>query len=216
MNKKKLTIILSLVLIAAIFAGSFVYAYFYLSDKLDPEREFGEVFVLSPIYFDDGVNTTEPEEFETISGYRKTGIYGVNISDLTSDYHINDLRIDFEIKSNIETYFRVRIIDSLSIVYINAEGKTVELNLPTVDLIEYNIDEELWYYDDANDWFYYKDKVTLEDGIISFVTKGLNYPLQISEFKIQFGLIVEAVQAYRGPLENWKLDSKPWPEGGAW
>lgn len=212
---KKLLISLISLLILTVLSVTFVYAYFHRQQDLFSGSELvGEVIVLDIVSFE---GSEEVNNVSTIGAHKKIGVYEVDVANPESENLITNLRIDFQVNSNIDTYFRIRLIDTLTIVYQNAVGKTVELVLPTDEQITYEINSENWYYDAIEDWFYFKTKVTPSaNNIISFITEGLEYPFKNQAFKMQIGIIIEAVQAVRGPEENWGLLTKPWTEGDSW
>lgn len=217
---KKNGLIISLILLItiAVTAVPFVYAYFYQETEVpDTDRTFGEVKVSSTIFFQNGTAPISPINVPTRNGHFKQGIYYVDISDIADPYYINKLRVNFQVESTIETYFRVKIVDTLTIVYDKANGDKVEISVPseTTENINYSIDDTLWYYDETTDWYYYMDTVTIMDGSIIFIGPGLQYPVHRDEYQIQFSIIIEAVQAIGGPLKNWNEPVKPW-NGEVW
>ena len=217
-KKKGLIILLILLITVAVTTVPFVYAYFYQeTEVLDTDRTFGEVKVSSNIYFQNGTAPIVPINVPTRDGHSKQGIYYVNISNLDDPYYINKLRVDFQVESTIDTFFRVKIVDTLIIVYTKANGDKVEIIVPaaTTEDINYSIDDTLWYHDAMTDWYYYMDTVTIIDGLITFIEPGLQYPVHRDEYEIQFAIIIEAVQAIGGPQHNWNEPVKPW-NGEVW
>lgn len=214
MTKRKWLIISMLfLLIIAVNTVSFVYAYFYKEANVpNTELNFGQVDVSSLIYFENGTELIDPINVPTRDNQSKQGIYYVNISDLDNPYYINKLRVDFNIESTVETYFRVKIVDTLTIVYEKANGDIVEISVPSesTENINYQIDSNNWYHDQKSDWYYYKNPVTKLTGLIKFIESGLQYPVHRDEYQIQIAVIIEAVQADGGPLNNWFEPVKPW------
>lgn len=215
MNKKHLVKpIIYFSLTIMFFFVSLINAYLLFYDDAFDDVTVGLVKVDANVYFEKNNLIIPPVYVETLNPYFKN-VYHVNISNLESNYHINNLRVDFNVTSNVDTYFRIRIFDSTTITYIRADGTTAELVVPSTELIEYEIDLlSDWYYDEINDWYYYKYKT--QDEVISFIKEGLEYNLMPKEYQIQFGVLIEAVQAYLGPVNNWGLASQPWPGGGEW
>lgn len=217
MNFKKRSTILIIISIVVLITS--VFAWFSINKKTPPIiQEAGEVSLIVLPYLRKGVNTYNLEPKKTYGDNDKNKVYALNISNFDNNNHINNLRVDFEITSSVETYFRVRIIDTMTLTYVRADGKTVELTIPraSYDEIPYGIDYDDWYYDETSDWYYYKEKVTAADGFITFIKEGLSYPLWPDDYTIQFGLIIEAVQAKGGPFNNWGLNNPPWDEEGDW
>lgn len=217
MNKRSGMLLTTLILFLSVaaIAVSLVYGYFFKEIEVDEhDRVVGEVLVSTDIYFQNGATKTPAILFSTMNNEVKPNTYFVNISDLTNLYHINKLRVDFTVNSNIETYFRVKIVDSLVIINEKAGGEIEEITITRTESIPYVIDANNWYYDDL-EWFYFKDIVTNESSLINFIQAGLSHPVESVQNKIQLVILIEAVQAHRGPIENWKLAKRPW-DGGDW
>lgn len=213
MKKSYKTILIVLSTLLVLTTSIFTYAY--LTQKTDKEDviPIGLVKVNSHIYFQNGNEKTNPQQVETISNHFKENVYHVNISNLNSLYHINKLRIDFNVESSIETYFRVKILDTLTLTRTKSDGTIEELAITFNEPVNYQIGTN-WYYH-SDDWYYYQNKVIKNNNnIIPFIIEGLEYDLMQPQYNIQFAIVVEAVQSHLGPIHNWHLETKPW--GGEW
>ena len=212
MEKSYKTILIVLSTLLVLTTSIFTYAY--LTQKSDKEDEIpiGLVKVNSHIYFENGSDKTPPQQVETITNHYKENVYHVNISNLNSLYHINKLRIDFNVESSIETYFRVKILDTLTLTRPKSDGTIEELAITSNEPVNYNIASNWYYHND--DWYYYQNKVIKNDNTIPFIIEGLEYDLMQPQYNIQFAIVVEAVQSHLGPNNNWHLETKPW--GGEW
>lgn len=207
--KKQLKLSFILLVVVALASTIFVTAYLYQILVINKEREVGQVDVDPNIYFVNELENEPGKYVEMINETVKEKVYHVNIANYSDTYHINKLRIDFSINSNVETYFRVKIIDTLTLIYTNSRGQTVELSVPN-EGIEYTINSDLWYLDQNSGWYYFREKVTKDTNPkISFIEQGLNYPLKSPQYKIQLGIKVESVQAHLGPDKNWGFEIKP-------
>lgn len=215
MTKKHLLTSIIAFVIIALSASVFTFAYFYQKDLREKEGTIGLVDVKADIYFDDNGVRKEATPIEINQSVSKEKVYYVNVSNLNSIHHINKLRVDFKIKSNVETYFRFKLIDTLTLV-IETDAGQRELSVPN-EGIEYKLDNESnWYLDQTSSWYYYKNRV-IKDGnelTIPFIIEGLAYDLRPQQYKIQLGIKIEAVQAERGPEMNWDLVTPPWKEEG--
>lgn len=232
MKKTKLLIISSILIIAGIIAGSFLYAYFFQEEEQTDNRVFGEVDVRSDLYFMTGTTRTDGE-FSNIletdqAGYPKTGVYEVVLANLQDARHLSNLRIDFKVNSSIDTYFRVKLIDSVVLVSANGDRETTLTNTgikyrfkdydPEIEFEDDDGDSEFWFLDKTSGWYYYKAKVNGLTGevILPFIYDTTNYEGPTQNRKLEIYIKIEAVQAHRGPEENWGLNEQPWPEGGEW
>lgn len=202
-------IILVLVVVVTTF---FAFAYFFDQDSKEFEEEIGSVGINAFIYFKDGANEIPPTEIITIDNIKKPNVYEVNVSNQNSAYFITKLRVDFLVNSNVETIFRVRLIDTLTLT-VNTPAGLQELSMPNVG-IPYVLGAN-WYFDQNTNWYYYTETVKSVDSstlVIPFIIEGLNFDLMSTQNRIQFGIKIEAVQADKGPENNW-ID---WTGFGGW
>lgn len=212
---KRTSLILTIIItILVIVSTTITFAWIFLRDEKVVDKEFGNVDVKSNLYFLNGTEKTDPILADSVLGISKVNTYRVNVTDINSLYHINKLRLDFEINSKIDTYFRIKVIDTLTATKTDSSGKTYEYALVNEEIpYEFNQLED-WYFDISTNWLYYKNKVNNTTNEISYITEGLNYGLKPLGYSIQFMVIIDAVQAHLGPLNNWGLSNAPW--GGNW
>lgn len=147
----------------------------------------------------------------------KTGVYLIVLDTRSSYYFFENFRLRFVVNSSVDTYFRVKIYEQLTLTYENYQGGYTELTILNNSYMPFDYDLTNWIdqrqYDD---YMYYSvpvkrvdlntptyidliDDYTLDD----FPIYDLNYSLQIT-FQL------EAVQAYGGPQNEWGLSTKPW------
>ncbi|MDY0276552.1 MAG: hypothetical protein RBQ97_00555, partial [Acholeplasma sp.] len=189
--KKNIKVVSLLLMVVMFLSTTLTFSYLFSSEIVDDERIIGTVGVASDIYFvqEDGSKLRDLEEVEMKNPVTKGKVYRVNVSSTNDQHHIDRLRIDFLVNSNVETYFRVRFIDSLTLTYTNSKKETIEQSVPN-DGISYVFGSD-WYYDANSDWYYFKSKVTkTTHSVINFIMEGLEYPLKPVQYQIQLGLNV--------------------------
>lgn len=205
----------------------FVFSsYAWFTGKFEEwiNAEVGFVEVELNAYFDDGVGDPVPAvEAETINGVKKPGVYEINIVSSQSDTFFEDFRLYFNIKSNVDTYFRVKIYEQLTLKVENYDGSITELSILIDGYMPFNYETDNWYFDnrDIDDYIYYTQKVKrtsaevpLPIGLIeSYFAEG-NFPVYALNYTLQIAVSIEAVQAEGGPEENWNLMETPW--GTSW
>lgn len=216
------TIFIILTMTTTLFIGVSL-AWFTDQEEVTYTGEMGFVEVEIEVYFDDGVNPPIPAmEVELLGDESKPGSYYINITSNTADYFIEDLRVDIIIKSNIDTYFRVKIYEQLTFIYTNSSNETVEMTIPYETEVELNYDFTNWYDNRIFDnYLYYKDKVKrvneTTDLIIPLIDSYFldqNFDTRSPGYSLQMAFSVEAVQALNGPQNNWGFENPPW--GGNW
>lgn len=215
-------IIISSLIVSLILLLNIVFAYFVYKEIFLVNNPVGFVGVDAHIYFDDGSTSKEAEEVVITRGdgstFKKKGVYEVNLNDADALEHINNLRIDINIYSNIEVYFRVRIFTStVMVVYNEVTNTTTEYTVTEVTPLKY---ANNWFEHNYNNenYIYYKDKAVKPENS-DFLTIPLidSYfggdPIERSLNYLHLTIEVEAVQAQLGPQNNWNLPFKPWEEG---
>ncbi len=215
MKIKRKTFIIFWAFMLIVISASLVFAFLYQRIVVAKEETVGEVLVSTDVYFMHNNVKTTPKEFETINGIKKSDIYEINITTENDPYHISKLRIDFNVSSNIETYFRFKILDTLTLKLVTNYGFR-ELDLPN-EGIDYPYDDNLWFYNPTDGYYYFKSAVMVgdyQDGI-TFLLPGLEHESKPPQYKIQLRIIIEAVQSVLGPENNWHLEKRPW-DGGDW
>lgn len=184
-----------------------VEAYFsYLDEFGMPQEKRTDIF-----YIADPVDETP---------FTKNGIYKINVSLPTDPQFIENFRVNVEVFSSVETYFRIAIYEQMTLTYIS-NGKKVEVatTQPSLSQFAYNTTE---FYDnrDNDGYFYFKNKILRQNpGVATKKTliSGYigNYNSISERYSLQMGFIIDAVQAIDGPQINWGLPNRPWDDG-AW
>lgn len=212
---KRTSLMLAIIItIIVIISTTITFAWIYLKEETNIDKDFGNVDVKTELYFQNGYEKTDPILTDSILGSVKNKVYRVNVTDINSLYHINKLRVNFKINSKIDTYFRVKVIDTLTATKTDSSGRTYEYALVNDEIpYEYNQLDD-WFFDISTNWLYFKTKVNSSTNDINYIIEGLNYGLKPVGYSIQFMVIIDAVQAHLGPEKNWGLDSAPW--GGNW
>jgi len=186
--------------------------------------EVGFVEVEMEAFFDDGVGDPIPaQEVETINGIKKPGVYEINIISNQSDDFFEHFRLYFNVKSNIDTYFRVKIYEQLTLKIENYDGTITELSVLIDGYMPFYYETENWYYDNRNtdDYIYYTEKVQRGSGgeptpigMITAYFPEEDFSVYAIGYSLQLAISIEAVQAEGGPEENWGLTETPW--GTSW
>lgn len=226
--KKSYLIIITICTALILSSITLVFAWLQQASNNEENKTIGLVDVDINIYFEkdvDGVLIHEPLILEVqsenveehIDAINKMKVYKVIVDNKNSIYSIDNLRVSFSINSTVKTYFRIRVIDTLTITRTLNNGNKVEQALSN-DPINYNIaSSNKWFYDYNTSWIYYSDEVSKsnnEDVVIPYITSGLNYDLKPVGQYIQFAVQVESTQSIRGVKENWGLDVLPWLREG--
>ncbi|MCK9470985.1 MAG: hypothetical protein WC006_03120 [Bacilli bacterium] len=220
MRKKILLIISSVMLIVTIITTVLV-AFLLNEIIIDYNSTIGEVEVEYDIYFTkDGEDELKASEVEISPGITKSGVYFVNLDNINSNRYISYLNIDILVKSNVNTYVRVKIIEQLTLTITDHYGHKTEISILS-PRTEFDLAEN-WFYHEETEYYYYKTPVKgIEDGTeiienrIKFVIPFEDtYNPSPMNYSLQLGLQVSGVQTKGGAKYNWKLDNPPW--GGNW
>lgn len=221
-NKRFVLSVAMLFLSLSLFVFS-VYAWFTLLEEQTYQANVGFVQVDLDAYFDDGLGgrneAIEVPLSETVS---KSGVYLINIVSSSSTNYFEDFRLHVHVSSNVDTYFRIRIYEQLTLTYTNFEGIVTELSILMVDYMDFNYESTNWYDNRiVDDYIYYSAPVQRVDALtyldISLIDSYYlsqnfsNYP---PGYSLQIAFSIEAVQANQGPENVWGLATPPW--GGTW
>lgn len=214
--------ILLIVISAFVFIS---YAWFTQQENVYFDSQIGIVDVDINVYFEDDILGQVPAQevvIDETNNITKPGVYYVNITSNNSDYFVEDLRINIDVNSSVDTYFRITIFEQLTFIYTDIYGTTNELSVLYEETLELNYNFIDWYDNRTFDnYLYYKNPVKrvnettpttiyLVDSYFAnenFETKGPGYSLQLA-------FSIEAVQSVGGPENVWGLDTPPW--GGLW
>lgn len=219
---KKKIILFSLIFILFI-TSTFIGAILTSKGTIEDDFMVGFVKVDVNAYFDkDGIIYDKDDGIEALlyvdnEPVVKKGVYALNITDTQNRQFIENFRVKFNVTSNVETYFRVKFIESKILRTVNSQGLITEYVL--IGGFPLNITSNFYLHTDG--YYYYTNRVMRVDEQTpldvtfigsyfpgqSFATAPIGQELQVS-FKI------EAVQAVLGPQNNWGLLTPPW--GGNW
>lgn len=166
-------------------------------------------------------------DFETtVEGegtFTKFGVYRINLSSEVNPQFISKFRVDVNVYSNIDTYFRLAPYEQLTLTY-SAGGNTYEVATTQQEKMPFifsdnELDPNGYFYDNRNNdgYFYFSKMVKkLSDGplVIPFIVDfdDSEFTLYEQIYSLQIGFIIEAVQSIDGPLQNWGLPTRPWDE----
>lgn len=208
MNKKHILKSLILVSISTMFfLVSIVTAFLLFWDESTSDVVIGEVVIEVKGYFmKDGV------EYEAKNTeYYNNGIILLDISTKEKLNFFDNFRVDILVKSNVDTYFRVIIYEQFTLTTGNTE-----IAITRDEYSKFKYSDDFFDNREVDEYFYYKNKVKrvneLTPSIINFIIENNDYSHEIYDpkYTIKIGILVEAVQAHRGPYENWGMEKKPW------
>jgi hypothetical protein len=209
---------LILVLTSSLLIGtSFAWFTKLMTDSFS--GTFGFVDVDLDVYFDNGVGgRNEAIEVSIVPGVNKPGVYNINIFDSSNIYHFQKFRLNVIVKSNVDTYLRVKIFEQLTLKYINFEGIETELSILIEGQMPFNYDLDEWYDNRLIDnYLYLIPKVKRVDettplvyGLIIPFAPATNFSNYSVGYSLQLSISVEAVQAFLGPQHVWGKTQTPW------
>lgn len=219
-----------LVFSSLLFIGSTVAWLTQLFSE-DVTVEMGEVRVdIDVFFYDDSTSTrTEAQEVviddmgtpETSDDVVKPGVYLINITENTSTHFFDDFRVHIKIYSSVDTYYRVQIIEQLTLTYINYLGVVTELSVINNEYMPFNYTTTNWYDNRSIDGYMYyqlpvqrvSETVPLEINFIGSAPTG-GFSTYSPGYSLQIAFSIEAVQASGGPENVWDLSAPPW--GSSW
>lgn len=216
MMKKRLIIFIMLIIL---FATSATIGAF-LTDSKDVDNQFDVGFVEVDLLVDfkkDGLIKSTNLEPQLDQTHVKKGVYRVDITDSSDMQFIENLRVRFEVKSSVDTYFRFKMYQSLVIKTVNTQGVVSEYAIKAD--FDYNMENDFYVHTDG--YVYYKNKVKrnsdhspYEIYFIAEYFEGQIFNAAPLGQELQISFDVEAVQANGGAFNNWGLITPPW--GGSW
>lgn len=206
---------------------SAINAFLTYSGDRENQSEIGLVDVEIDIYFEvvtagDVVEYRQNIFYQTEVGEDvlvKSGVVKVDISTEDDPQFITNLRVNINVYSTVDTYFRVAPYEQLTYTY-TIGTITREVASTLTYFMPFNYDEVNFFNNRLYDGFYYyKSKVKRIDEEIAYHIEFISEMEDTSELRIydpkyslQIGFLVEAVQAYDGPQIIWGLDETPWGE----
>lgn len=218
---KKAIVISAIVLFSLIFV-SVTVAYLSTSTEEETDLTIGTVSVKLKAYFEKDGEIYEASNyiytFEDATTLEKRGVIKINISDREAKEFAENFRVDIEIYSDVDTYFRIATYEQLTLVYKTGDV-TRELAVVQDGYTDfnYNFGEDFYDNRDKDGFIYCKNKVKRVDEKtpLSMTLIGEYYSDKVfgirdERYFLQIGFIIEAVQAYEGAQNNWGLDSTPW------
>ncbi len=223
-DMKRRVITSFVLLVLALSSFVFVtYAWFtnMFEDAFTAEMGFVDVDIT--VYFDDGLGGQIPaEEIAIAPGVTKPGVYFVNVVSDENPSYFEDLRVYIDVKSNINTYFRVKIYEQLTLIYTDYQGEITELSILMDEYMPFNYELTNWYDNRTYDnYLYYQLPVQrvgeftpLEIGLVTSYFSGQSFNTYSPGYSLQIAFSIEAVQSEGGPENVWGLPTPPW--GGSW
>jgi hypothetical protein len=155
----------------------------------------------------------------------KPGVYSINIVSDGSEDFFEKFRLIIDVKSNIDTYLRIKIFEQLTLTYVDYQGEINELSV-LIDQpgghMPFNYNLTNWYDNRTYDRYIYytlpvqriNESTPLELGLISSYFTGQDFSVYSPGYSLQIAFSIEAVQKTGGPENVWGLANPPW--GGSW
>lgn len=217
--KRKMLFSLALLVFSLFLFVFSSYAWFTgkFQDYINAEVGFVEVDL--DLYFEDeSLQRYEAEEVEIAVGVFKPGIYEVSIDNAGAFNFFENLRVDLTVSSNVNTYFRIKIFEQLTLTYLNFDDSITELSILIDGYMPFDYQVTDWFDNRAiDDYIYYKlpvqrtgESVPMQIGLITAYFTGESFGEYPIGYSLQIGFSVEAVQASNGPVNVWGLDLTPW------
>jgi len=120
--------VLSTILILTFSVAAVSYAWFVLINRTDSfVATAAKIDVSYEIYLDGQLITPSFYVIQSNQSTIKSGVYQINVSDMNAANYIENLRIDIVVKSTVDTYLRVALIDSLTLATLDFQGNRGEV-----------------------------------------------------------------------------------------
>ena len=215
--------IITVMLIFLVFSlGAVIAAFLLDTGRSGNDVTIGKVQVTTNLFYekDDIIYPGSEVIIDPELNIKKKGVYYINVVDSQTVEFIENVRISVTVNSDIDTYIRIRLVDQMVLTTINHLGDRTEIPIIT-ERAAFNYNNVNWYYNEADDYYYYKEKVKQQSEsiptVISFIAEyfpGFHYHTRPLGYSIQMGIRTEAVQAQQGAQKNWGMNNPPW--GGTW
>ena len=147
----------------------------------------------------------------------KPGIYLIVLDSKGSPYFFENFRLKFLVNSSVDTYFRIKIYEQLTLTYLNAESSYTDLTILNNEYMPFDYDFNGWYDSrDIDDYLYYKSPIQRKDIDTPLPIHLINqyeldsFPIYDANYSLQVAFQIEAVQAYKGPKNEWGQEAPPW------
>lgn len=221
---KKAVMFGAIVLFFLLFVGTTVA---YITSRINENKEYviGTVKVRLKTYFEKDGNIYDPVYYTADLGnsdFTKTGVVKINISARDDIYFAENFRVDVEVYSDVDTYFRVATYEQLTLLYKTGDV-TRELAVVQDGYTDFNYNFKssssgLFYDNREKDGFIYcmekvkrvNESSPLVIPLIKEYYSDKMFGTRDSRYFLQIGFIIEAVQYYDGAQNNWDLEKTPW------
>lgn len=214
MKKTKLKIVSVSLMIVLLLSTSVIFAFLLFTSFKEVPFELGDVAVDIEAFYNDGTTN------KNINLSDSNGVISLDITNPEELEHFNNFRVNIIVKSKVDTYFRVQVMEQFTLTYI-VDGKVRVVAVTRDDYSKFNYSTD--FYDNRlyDGFFYYKNMTKrvneTTNTVIPFIVELPeidSHPIYESKYTIQIGFLVDAVQFLSGPEKNWGLPNKPW--GGNW
>jgi len=152
----------------------------------------------------------------------KPGVYYVNIVSSGNESYFEDFRLMIDVYSTIDTYFRVKIYEQLSLSYTDYNNEENELSVLFDGYMPFDYSSSNWYDNRTLDnYLYYQvaeqridESTPTSVSLISTSFADQDFSTYPVGYSLQIAFSIEAVQIYGGPEQVWDIETPPW--GGSW
>ncbi len=147
----------------------------------------------------------------------KPGVYFINIISNEGENFFENFRIKVLVNSNVDTYFRVKIYEQLTLIYTDYQGQVTELSILFDGQMPFDYDLTNWHDNRTLDNYMYYKTAVQRDGVGDPFEIGLIAGYTLDDFivyspgySLQIAFSIEAVQSNGGPENVWGLAKPPW------
>lgn len=152
----------------------------------------------------------------------KPGVYYINIVSEGNEFYFEDFRLLIDVYSTVDTYFRVKIYEQLSLSYTDYNNEENELSVLFDGYMPFNYSTTNWYNNRTLDnYLYYQiaeqrvdESTPTSVSLIASYFADQDFSTYPVGYSLQIAFSIEAVQIYGGPEQVWGLATPPW--GGSW
>lgn len=128
LTRKYRLMVMATLMVLTLSIAAVSYAWFVLINRTDSfTATAAKIDVSYEIYLDGQSIKPSFYVIQSEQSTIKSGVYSINVSDLTADNYIERLRIDILVKSTVDTYLRVAIVDSLTLATLDFQGNRGEV-----------------------------------------------------------------------------------------
>ncbi|MBE0700369.1 MAG: hypothetical protein IH571_01655 [Acholeplasmataceae bacterium] len=122
-SKRYYFAVVAMIYVMFIVLGTVSYAWFVLINRTDSFIVTASKVDISYHAYLEGIyDQIDYFEFDSGTTTTKIGVYRINVSDIDADDYITNFRLNILVNSTIDSFIRVRIVDSLTLATIDFQG----------------------------------------------------------------------------------------------